>query len=78
MGERDSEPSADSEGADSRTRTGARARGGDRARPDQRSRSDDRLGDLLPDVTRDESASGWGDDGDPDERLTREVPPHHT
>lgn len=47
---------------------------GDRRRP----RPDDRLGDLLPDVTLDELATGWGDDdADPDERLTREVPPHH-
>jgi len=38
----------------------------------------DGMGDLLPDVTRDESAGGWGDDeSDSDERLRREVPPHH-
>ena len=43
-----------------------------------RDRKPDRLGDLLPDVTLDESASGWGDDdSDADEQLRREVPPHH-
>ena len=43
-----------------------------------RDRKTDRLGDLLPDVPLDESASGWGDDdGDADEHLRREVPPHH-
>jgi hypothetical protein len=50
----------------------------DRADDAGRDREPDRLGDLLPDVTLDESASGWGDDdGDADERLRREVPPHH-
>jgi len=38
----------------------------------------DRIGDLLPEVTLDESAAGWGDDEtESDERLRREVPPHH-
>ena len=34
---------------------------------------------LLPDVTDDESDVGWGDAPAPDEdeRLLREVPPHH-
>jgi hypothetical protein len=34
---------------------------------------------LLPDVTSDESASGWGDDPEPDDvqRLLDERPPHH-
>ena len=50
----------------------------DRADDAGRDREPDRLGDLLPDVTLDESASGWGDDdSDADERLRREVPPHH-
>jgi hypothetical protein len=42
-------------------------------------RRTDRLGDLLPPTTSDESAEGWGDadDVDPDDRLRREVPPHH-
>jgi hypothetical protein len=38
----------------------------------------DRMGDLLPEVTLDESAAGWDDDEtESDERLRREVPPHH-
>jgi hypothetical protein len=42
-------------------------------------RRTDRLGHLLPPTTSDESAQGWGDtdDLDPDDRLRREVPPHH-
>jgi hypothetical protein len=34
---------------------------------------------VLPDVTSDEQDVGWGDRPDPDddERLLREVPPHH-
>jgi hypothetical protein len=48
-------------------------------------RRTDRLGDLLPPSTTDESARGWGDadadadadDADSDDRLRREVPPHH-
>lgn len=50
----------------------------DRTDDARRGSKKNRLGDLLPDVTLDESASGWGDDdGDADERLRREVPPHH-
>jgi hypothetical protein len=50
----------------------------DRAEDAGPDRKAERLGDLMPDVTLDESASGWGDDdGDADERLRREVPPHH-
>lgn len=47
-------------------------------RPPVRRRAD-RLGDLLPPTTKDESARGWGDtdDVEPDDRLRREVPPHH-
>ena len=42
----------------------------------------DPFGDVLPDRTRDEEATGWSEEGwsdndDPDERLRREVPPHH-
>ncbi|MGN6245727.1 MAG: hypothetical protein ACTHQ3_18915 [Motilibacteraceae bacterium] len=34
--------------------------------------------DLLPDRTRDERDEGWGErESDNDERLRREVPPHH-
>jgi len=42
-------------------------------------RRTDRLGELLPPTTSDESAEGWGDtdDVDSDDRLRREVPPHH-
>jgi hypothetical protein len=42
-------------------------------------RRTDRVVDLLPPATSDESARGWGDvdDVDPDDRLRREVPPHH-
>jgi hypothetical protein len=59
-------------------RTDAGTDDGDRRADGHQARADDRIGDLLPDVTLDESAVGWGDDdGDPDERLTREVPPHH-
>jgi hypothetical protein len=34
---------------------------------------------VLPDVTDDERDVGWGDvpEPDSDERLLREVPPHH-
>jgi hypothetical protein len=33
---------------------------------------------LLPDVTRDETGIGWGDDEDVDlRRLLDERPPHH-
>jgi hypothetical protein len=34
---------------------------------------------ILPDVTDDERDVGWGDAPEPDddERLLREVPPHH-
>ena len=36
---------------------------------------------LLPDITRDETDAGWGDrpesDCDADERILREIPPHH-
>jgi hypothetical protein len=34
---------------------------------------------LLPDVTADERDLGWGERPDPDDddRLLREVPPHH-
>jgi hypothetical protein len=40
----------------------------------------DPFGDVLPDRSRDEVAEGWSEDRqerDPDERLRREVPPHH-
>ena len=36
-------------------------------------------GPVLPTVTDDERDVGWGEapEGDDDERLRREVPPHH-
>ncbi len=36
-------------------------------------------GPVLPDVTSDEQDIGWGDRPEPDddERLLRDVPPHH-
>jgi hypothetical protein len=38
----------------------------------------DPFGQVLPDHTRDEDATGWGEPAyDDDERLRREVPPHH-
>jgi hypothetical protein len=52
------------------------------AAPRVRRRSADRRPSgepLLPDITADERDLGWGDRPDPedDERLLREVPPHH-
>ena len=40
----------------------------------------DPFGEVLPDRSRDEEAEGWSEDRqerDADERLRREVPPHH-
>ena len=38
----------------------------------------DPFGPVLPDRTRDEEDRGWGErEYDDDERLRREVPPHH-
>ncbi len=38
----------------------------------------DRFGDVLPERTRDEDSEGWSErESDDDERLRREVPPHH-
>lgn len=37
----------------------------------------DPFGQVLPERSRDEDATGWGDTEDDDERLRREVPPHH-
>lgn len=38
-------------------------------------------GPLLPETTSDEQDEGWGErpdaDADADERIRREVPPHH-
>lgn len=55
------------------------------SRPDPRPPRDP-FGEVLPDRTRDEESAGWGDGHDTshdsvhdwdDERLRREVPPHH-
>jgi hypothetical protein len=36
------------------------------------------FGDVLPEATSDERADTWGDqDGDSEEWLRRQVPPHH-
>jgi hypothetical protein len=36
------------------------------------------FGDVLPEATSDERADTWGDrDGDAEEWLRRQVPPHH-
>jgi hypothetical protein len=38
----------------------------------------DPFGDVLPDGGADEQSEGWGEEEpDDDERLRREVPPHH-
>lgn len=37
----------------------------------------DPFGPVLPDRSRDEESNAWGDHEDDDERLRREVPPHH-
>lgn len=51
----------------------------DAREPASRRRNADRLGELLPEQTRDDTANGWGDEDedDADGRLRREVPPHH-
>jgi len=46
--------------------------------PGNRARSKGLAGELLPEVTRDETAESWGEPAeDRDEKLRREVPPHH-
>ncbi|MPZ94590.1 MAG: hypothetical protein GEU96_06660 [Propionibacteriales bacterium] len=50
----------------------------DDAAAEQPRRKDDPFGEVLPDRTRDETGDGWGErGGDDDDRLRREVPPHH-
>lgn len=48
-------------------------------RPPRVARRRPRTGPVRPDVTSDEQDVGWGDrpESDDDERLLREVPPHH-
>jgi hypothetical protein len=46
----------------------------------RRRRADRLLGEILPDITNDESDEGWSekDEGDTrDDELRRDVPPHH-
>lgn len=44
----------------------------------ERRRFHDVFGDVLPDTTRDERGSSWGESADNrDEALRRDVPPHH-
>lgn len=46
--------------------------------PPRRDARRDPFGKVLPDRTGDEDATGWGEtEYDEDERLRREVPPHH-
>ena len=55
------------------------ARGDDaQAVADRRKRRARVFGTVLPEATSDESGDAWGDrDGDTDEWLRRQVPPHH-
>lgn len=47
----------------------------DAARQKRRARV---FGDVLPEATSDERGDAWGDrEGDADEWLRRQVPPHH-
>lgn len=50
----------------------------DRPRDRSKERHRDVFGQVLPEGTRDEGSVGWGErEYDDDERLRREVPPHH-
>lgn len=56
------------------------SRDDDRTRPARRPQDDERP--VLPDVSRDETGEGWGDDRDArdardEEWYRRERPPHH-
>lgn len=58
------------------------AQGPDRRTPDEEAERRRRhaviFGDVLPEGSRDEGADTWGDrDGNEDEWLRGEVPPHH-
>ena len=45
---------------------------------ERRRRLSEMLDDALPEATQDERPEGWGEhDDDADERLRKEVPPHH-
>jgi hypothetical protein len=66
----------DSPPSQSADRDGAAATPVDRPRVARRPPS---TGPVLPSVTEDERDVGWGEAPEPDddERLRREVPPHH-
>ena len=51
----------------------------DRAERERRRRAAERLGDLVPRTTSDETDEGWGERGSTsrDDELLRDVPPHH-
>jgi hypothetical protein len=51
----------------------------DRAERERRRRAAERLGDLLPTTTSDETDEGWGERGTTsrDDEYLRDVPPHH-
>jgi hypothetical protein len=53
--------------------------GPDRAERERRRRAAERLGDLMPSTTSDETDEGWGERGatSHDDELLRDVPPHH-
>ena len=53
--------------------------GPDRAERECRRRAAERLGELMPRTTSDETDEGWGERGSTsrDDELLRDVPPHH-
>jgi hypothetical protein len=53
--------------------------GPDAAERARRRRAAERLGELLPRMTTDETDEGWGERGSTsrDDELLRDVPPHH-
>ena len=53
--------------------------GPDAAERERRRRAAERLGELLPRTTSDETDEGWGERGSTsrDDELLRDVPPHH-
>jgi hypothetical protein len=51
----------------------------DRAERERRRRAAERLGDLMPTTSSDETDEGWGERGTTsrDDEYLRDVPPHH-
>jgi len=47
---------------------------------ERRRRAAELLGDLEPQMSRDETAEGWNEEGGTsrEEQLVRDVPPHHS